>query len=81
MSKFRKTLIEKEVNSSINVGFRLSGSNIFTYSQEKFGFNYFYCKRVFGNDGVSTSPLDMVLCPWDNEVVLVEKIQSSLSNI
>ena len=46
MSKFRQTLNEKEVNSSINVGFRLRGGNIFTYSQERIGFSYFYYKRV-----------------------------------
>ena len=32
MSKFRQTLNKKEVNSPISVGFRLSGSNNFTYS-------------------------------------------------
>ena len=81
MSKFRQTLNEKKVNSSINVGFRLRGNRVFTYSQEKIGFNYFYCKRVVQNDGVTTSPLYMTLCPWEQEVELVEKIQSSLSNI
>ena len=69
------------INSSTNVGFQLRGSKIYTYSQEKIGFNYFYCKRVVENDGLSTRRLDMVLCPWEEDVVLVEKIQSSLSNI
>ena len=73
MSKFLQTLNKKDVNSSINVGFRLRGSSIFTYSQEQIGFNYFYCKRAVQNDSVSTSPLDVPLCPWDNEVELVEK--------
>ena len=77
MLKFHQTLNDKEVNSSINVGFRLRGK----YSQEQIGLNYFYCKRVVQNDGVSTSPLHMTLCPWDNEVELVEKIQSSLFSI
>ena len=81
MSKFQQTLNEKVINSSTNIGFRLRGSKIYTYSQEKIGFNYFYCKRVVENDGLSTRPLDMVLCPWEQDVVLIEKIQSSLSNI
>ena len=34
---------------------------MYTYSQEKIGFNYFYCKRVVENVCVSTRPLDMVL--------------------
>ena len=81
MNKFQQTLNEKVINSSTNVGFRLRGSKIYTYSQEKIGFNYFYCKRVVENDGLSTRPLDMVLCSWEEDVILVEKIQSSLSNI
>ena len=81
LNKFQQTLEEKVINSSTNVGFRLRGSKIYTYSQEKIGFNYFYCKRVVENDGVSTRPLDMVLCPWEEDVVLIEKIQYSLSNI
>ena len=73
MNKFQQTLNEKVINSSTNIGFRLRGSKIYTYSQEKIGFNYFYCKRVVENDGLSTRPLDMVLCPWEEDVVLVEK--------
>ena len=81
MNKFQQTLNEKVINSSTNTGFRLRGSKIYTYSQEKIGFNYFYCKVVVDNDSVSTRPLDMVLCPWEEDVVLVEKIQSYFSNI
>ena len=41
MNKFQQMLNEKVINSSSNVGFRLRGSKIYTYSQEKIGFNYF----------------------------------------
>ena len=35
MNKFQQTLNEKVINSSTNVGFRLRGSKIYRYSQEK----------------------------------------------
>ena len=45
MDKFEHALQNKTTRHSTNFGFRIKGSNIFTYSQEKIGFNYFYCKR------------------------------------
>ena len=59
----------------------MKGSNIFTYSQEKMGFNYFYCKREVLSDGVSTRPLDICLSPWNVDVVVVEKVQNPMSNL
>ena len=45
-------------------GFRLKGNNIFTYTQNRIGFNYFYCKRQVLADGIHTIPLDICLTPW-----------------
>ena len=56
---------KKNVNV-INRGFRARNNAIFTYSQEKRGLHYFYCKRKILDDGMSTAPLEIVLCPWEN---------------
>ena len=81
MSSFENTLKNRTINSAKNMGFRLKNNNIFTYSQEKIGFNYFYCKRKVLGDGISTVPLDIELCPWSNNVELIEKVQDPLSNL
>ena len=73
MDKFEHALQNKTTRHSTNFGFRMKGSNIFTYSQEKIGFNYFYCKREVLSDGVSTRPLNIYLSPWNVNVVVVEK--------
>ena len=64
-----------------NMGFRLKNNQTFTYSQEKIGFNYFYCKRKVLGDGLSTVPLDIDLCSWQNNVKIIEKVQDPLSNL
>ena len=81
MRKFEECLRSKKVNYSTNVGFRVRDSDIFTYSQSKIGFNYFYCKRQVLMDGISTEPLEVTLTPWENEVFLVEKPQNPMSNL
>ena len=81
MKKFEECLKFKKVNFSTNVGFRVRESDIFTYSQNKIGFNYFYCKRKVLMDGVSTAPLDLVLTPWEKELFLVDKPQNPMSNL
>ena len=63
MSNFENTLNNRTVKSAKKMGFRLKNNSIFTYSQEKIGFNYFYCKRKVLGNGISTEPLDIVLCP------------------
>ena len=54
---------------------------MFTYSEEKIGFNYFYCKREVLLDGISTKPLLITLNPWSNDVVVVNQVQDPLSNL
>ena len=44
-------------------GFRARNNGIATYQQRRNGFSCFYCKRRFLDDGVSTVPLDIELCP------------------
>ena len=36
---------------------------MFTYTQERRGFSYLYCKRKVLDDGIHTVPLDITLCP------------------
>ena len=81
MEKFEETLSSKNVTSAKNIGFRINKSVIHTYSQEKIGFNYFYCKRKVLEDGVSTEPLDITVSPWDEKIVLVDDIHNPLSNL
>ena len=81
MTKFENTLNNRTIISAKNMGFRLKNNNIFTYSQEKIGFNYFYCKRKVLEDGISTVPLDIELCPWSTHIEIIEKVQDPLSNL
>ena len=48
----------------VNRGFRARDNTMYTYSQQRVGFRYFYCKRKVEDDGIHTSPLDLVLSPW-----------------
>ena len=36
---------------------------VFTYTQERRGFSYLYCKRKVLDNGIHTIPLDITLCP------------------
>ena len=81
MEKFEQTLTSKNVTKSKNIGFRINKSIIHTYSQEKIGFNYFYCKRKVLEDGVTTEPLDITVSPWEEKIVLVDDIHNPLSNL
>ena len=81
MRKFEECLTSKKVNFSSNVLFRVRESDIFTYSQNKIGFNYFYCKRKVLMDGVSTEPLEVILTPWEKDILLVEEKQNPTSNL
>ena len=81
MEKFEQTLTSKNVTKSKNIGFRINKSIIHTYSQEKIGFNYFYCKRKVLEDGVTTEPLDITVSPWEEKVLLVDDIHNPLSNL
>ena len=81
MEKFQNALHNKTTIDSNNVGFRIRKSDIYTYLQNKIGFNYFYCKREVLADGVSTKPLDITLSPWESTNLVVDKAHRPLSNL
>ena len=81
MQKFSDTLFNLRTNACTNMGFRMKDSAMFTYSQDKTGFNYFYCKCKVLEDGISTKPLDICLSPWFHKTYLIEKVQDPLSNL
>ena len=64
---FQDVLQNQESKEVINKGFRSMNRQMFTYSQIKTGFSYFYCKREVQADGISTKPLQMILRPIDKE--------------
>jgi hypothetical protein len=47
-----------------NRGFRARDNTMFSYTQSRNGFGYFYCKRMVCDDGIHTHPLALVLSPW-----------------
>ena len=63
MVKFRRVLKTSVAQSGFNRGFRPRNNTIYTYTQEKNGFSYFYCKRKVTYDSIHTEPLDITLCP------------------
>lgn len=67
MSTFRRVLNTQRVGQGTLKGFRARNNGISTYEQTRSGFSYFYCKRRVLNDGVSTEPLDITLCPARKE--------------
>ena len=50
--------------STVNKGIHVTKGGMFTYEQVKKSVSYFYCKRKVEDDGVNTSPLNLILCPW-----------------
>ena len=57
--KYMDDLLSKKSVSSTNGGFRSMDNQVFTYSQKRTGFSYFYPKRIVLADGVSTAPLEI----------------------
>ena len=60
---YRKVLSSQIGEKGENMGFRSKDNHIFTYTQSRCGFTYFYCKRKVLADGIHTVPLDIVLAP------------------
>ena len=56
---FQKVLEEKSEHRVQNAGFIQEGTRIFTYTQDKKGLNYFYCKRIVLEDGINTTYLEI----------------------
>jgi len=57
--KYLNVLFSKESESGVNKGFRVVNNEIYTYTQVRDGFSYFYPKRKVLSDGISTVPLDI----------------------
>lgn len=62
--KFWDTLVLKKSIQVENAGIRPHNGGVSTYTQSKIEFSYFYCKREVNEDGKTTKPLDIVLCPY-----------------
>jgi hypothetical protein len=59
-----KSVLDTQVGQEKeNVGFGIKNNSVFTYTQRRLGFTYFYCKREVLEDGINTRPLDLVLTP------------------
>ena len=56
---FLKVLLERCEHSVTNAGIIDDGTRKLTYTQTKQGLNYFYCKRIVLEDGITTIPLDI----------------------
>ena len=54
---YLKVLRTQQSGFGVNKGFKAQGGRVFTYSQNRFGLSYMYCKRLVNDDGVSTEPL------------------------
>ena len=83
MTKFRRVLRTRKAEGGHNRGFRVRNNTVFTYTQERRGFSYLYCKRKVLDDGIHTVPLDLTLCPWpsrDQDVDDQELIDLLASN-
>lgn len=52
-------LANKTTATGLNKGFRLKGSDMYTYTQNRRGLSYLYTKRVVANNGVSTLPTQL----------------------
>jgi len=58
--KYLHVLQNKVIGSAKNRGFRVRGNKVFTYTQVKNAFSYFYGKRKVLEDGItSTTYLDI----------------------
>ena len=56
---FMSVLEERKEHKVQNAGFIREGTQTYTYTQDKKGLNYFYCKRVVLSDGTSTTHLNI----------------------
>ena len=57
--KYLNVLLTKQNSAGVNRGFRVVNNTMYTYTQVRDAFSYFYPKRKILADGVSTTPLDI----------------------
>ena len=53
---YKNVLDHKQSGSGTNKGFRLKDGRMHTYTQNRKGLSYLYCKRPVRSDGVTTTP-------------------------
>ncbi|KAK3104978.1 hypothetical protein FSP39_014553 [Pinctada imbricata] len=74
---FKQVLKTKRPGSGFNKGLRARNNTIYTYTQQRCGFSYFYCKRKVLADGRTTVPLDLILRPGREKCEDVTETQVS----
>ena len=57
--RYLNVLLTKQNSPGINRRFRVVNNSMYTYTQVRDAFSYFYPKRKVLEDGVSTLPLDI----------------------
>ena len=58
---FKNVLRTRKPESGLKKGYRVRNNGIYTYSQSRCCFSYFYCKRQVLQDGFHTVPLRITL--------------------
>ena len=83
MEIFKDVLKNQRSKSGKISGIVNRNNEVVTYSQERKGFSYFYCKRKVLDCGIRTEPLDLVLTPWPdyNIYFFEDKETEVLSNV
>lgn len=61
--KYEQVLLNQNSINSTNRGIAVFNNSLYSYSQQKSAFTYFYCKRQVCDDGIHTKPLDICLKP------------------
>ena len=64
--------------TGMNRGLRTYRGGVYTYEQSRSAIPYFYVKRQVMADGVSTNPISIGLCPWNNRFVDIVNSTHSL---
>ena len=57
--KFENVLFGDKKDTATNTGFRMINGFMKTYTQERKGLSYAYCKRIVLADGTTTKPLNI----------------------
>ena len=78
LSVFRDVLKTQRTGTGSNKGFRARHNTVYTYQQQRSVFSYFYCKRRVLDDGRTTVPLDLELCPQSKEPMEEEEVDESM---
>lgn len=65
LSLYKRILFENSRAGETNRGVRARNNTIFTYTQQRQSLTSFYPKRKVLSDEVTTTYLEIELCPWD----------------